>query len=76
MGTNPTRRTLIWRAATMRTEAEVDAVRREVNQLHGTALLAVDLAAQLITIEYDPDSITPAEIAGFLATAGFPVGLP
>lgn len=76
MGTNPTRRTLIWRIDAMGSEAEIEAVRRAVNRLHGTALLAADLAARLITVEYDPDSVTPAEIAGFLATSGFPVRTP
>lgn len=68
--------TQIWLVPNMVTEADVAAVRRLVNSLHGVALLAADLPSRLITIEYDPSSASLGEIAAYLATSGYPVDLP
>jgi hypothetical protein len=60
----------------MASPADVEAVQRIVDQVHGVALLAVDLPARLITIEFDPDAVDFAEIAAYLGTSGYPVDWP
>ena len=73
---NGPEKTLIWRVPGMATPADVESVRRIVNGLHDVEVIAVDLPARLITVEYDPDAADPAEITAFLATAGYPVERP
>ena len=70
------RQTIIWRVPAMHNQQDAAAIRRLVDSLHGVALLAMEPVARLITVEYDPDSATLAEIAAFLATAGYPVERP
>ncbi|HEX5415382.1 MAG TPA: heavy-metal-associated domain-containing protein [Chloroflexota bacterium] len=78
MSTQPLRplKTVIWRVPTMSNQQDVGAVQRILDGLHGVALIAVDLPAHLITVEYDSDSASPAEISAFLTTAGYPVEQP
>ena len=69
-------RTQIWIVPNMTREADVKAVREAVNSMNGVDLLAADPASRLITIGYDPTKATLGEIAGYLATSGYPVDLP
>jgi copper chaperone CopZ len=64
---------LEWRVPGMITALDLAAVRTAVDQIHGVALIAANLATHQITIEYDPDNATPAEVAAYLATSGYPV---
>lgn len=66
----------IWIVPNMTGEADVAAVRKAVNQMNGVELLAADPSSRLITVGYDPDRATLGEIAGYLATSGYPVDLP
>lgn len=68
--------TQIWIVPNLTTEADVEALRRAVEHLAGVDLLAADPSSRLITIAYDPTKATLGEIAGYLATAGYPVDLP
>ena len=55
-------------------QAPSERVLAQLSQpLHGVALIAANLATCQITIEYDPDSASAAEIAAYLATSGYPV---
>jgi len=69
-------RTQIWLVPTMTSEADVLAVRRAVDHMNGVDLLAADPASRLITVAYDPTRASLGEIAGYLATSGYPVDLP
>lgn len=73
---NGPEKALIWRVPGMVTTADVESVRRIVNGLHDVEVIAVDLLARLITVDYDPDAADPAEISAFLATSGYPVERP
>lgn len=68
--------TQIWLVPNMTRESDVVAVREAVNQMNGVDLLAADPASRLITVAYDPTRATLGEIAGYLATSGYPVDLP
>ncbi len=68
--------TQIWIVPNMVGEADVEAVKRAVNSMNGVGLLAADPASRLITVGYDPTRATLGEIAGYLATSGYPVDLP
>ncbi|MBX6772394.1 MAG: hypothetical protein IRY83_11755 [Chloroflexi bacterium] len=68
--------TQIWVVPNMRTREDVAAVRAAVDAMNGVELLAADPAARLITIAYDPTKASLGEIAGYLATAGYPVDVP
>lgn len=68
--------TQIWIVPNMSSEADAEAVKRAVNSMNGVELLAADPASRLITVGYDPTRATLGEIAGYLATSGYPVDLP
>lgn len=68
--------TQIWLVPNMTSESDVVAVREAVNHMNGVDLLAADPASSLITVAYDPTRATLGEIAGYLATSGYPVDLP
>jgi len=68
--------TQIWIVPNMTGEADAAAVKRAVNSMNGVELLAADPASRLITVGYDPARATLGEIAGYLATSGYPVDLP
>ncbi|MDY6939107.1 MAG: cation transporter, partial [Cyanobacteriota bacterium] len=56
----------------MRCAGCVKAVERQLNGLPGVVKAAANLTLEMVAVEYQPNSIEPADFAAKLTAAGFP----